>query len=47
MNLFVLKACVPELDLKEIIMGSVPFILVLLIAIALFSFFPQFVTALI
>jgi C4-dicarboxylate transporter DctM subunit len=47
MNLFVLKASVPELQLAEIITGSVPFILVLLAAIAIFSAFPQIVTILV
>lgn len=47
MNLFVLKATVPDLQLTQIIAGSVPFILVLFVAIALFSIFPQLVTLLV
>ncbi|MEH7253806.1 TRAP transporter large permease [Neobacillus niacini] len=47
MNLFVLKSVVPEIKLNDIIIGSAPFILVLMLAIVLFVFFPQFVTMLI
>lgn len=45
-NLFILKSTVPELDLMDIVKGAAPFILVLIVAIILFSIFPQMVTVL-
>lgn len=43
LNLYVLKGISPHIALKEILIGSVPFICVLGIAIALFSVFPQII----
>ncbi len=42
-NLFVLKGSVPELNLMDIIKGSLPFVGVLLFSMVLFSIFPELV----
>lgn len=44
LNLFVLHGVVKNVPLKDILMGSVPYIFVLGAAIALFSFFPEIIT---
>ncbi|WP_109472063.1 TRAP transporter large permease [Ornithinimicrobium cavernae] len=43
LNLYVLKGIAPHIPLKEILLGSVPYIFVLSLAIVLFSIFPQIV----
>lgn len=44
LNLFVLKGIVPHVPLKEILIGSAPYVAVLGLAILLFSIFPQIIT---
>lgn len=44
LNLFVLKGIAPHIRLTEILRGSLPYIVVLGLAIVLFSAFPQIVT---
>lgn len=44
LNLYVLKGILPHVPLKEIIMGTLPYVGVLALAIALFSFFPDLIT---
>lgn len=44
LNLFVLKGIAPHIRLTEILRGSLPYIVVLSLAIVLFSVFPQIVT---
>ena len=44
LNLFVLKGIAPQVPLKEILIGSAPYVGVLGLAILLFSVFPQIVT---
>ncbi|GEP26748.1 TRAP transporter large permease [Cryobacterium levicorallinum] len=44
LNLYVLKGILPHIALKDIIMGSLPYVGVLGLAIALFSFFPSLIT---
>lgn len=44
LNLYVLKGILPHVPLREIIMGSLPYVGVLALAIALFSFFPELIT---
>ncbi|GAA1177048.1 TRAP transporter large permease [Ornithinimicrobium humiphilum] len=43
LNLYVLKGIVPKVPLKEILIGSLPYVGVLGLAIALFSIFPEIV----
>ncbi|WP_192498626.1 TRAP transporter large permease [Ornithinimicrobium pratense] len=43
LNLFVLKGIAPHIPLKEILIGSAPYIVVMGLAIALFSIFPEIV----
>lgn len=43
LNLYVLKGIVPQVPLKEILIGSAPYVGVLALAIALFSIFPQII----
>ncbi|WP_238695402.1 TRAP transporter large permease [Ornithinimicrobium flavum] len=43
LNLYVLKGIVPQVPLKEILLGSAPYVGVLGVAIALFSIFPQII----
>lgn len=43
LNLFVLKGIAPEIPLKEILLGALPYVGVMFLAIALFSVFPQIV----
>lgn len=45
LNLYVLKGIAPHIPLKEILLGSLPYVFVLSLAIVLFSFFPQIVLA--
>lgn len=44
LNLFVIKGIAPQLPLKEIMMGALPYVGVLATAIVLFSLFPSLVT---
>lgn len=44
LNLFVLKGIVPQVPLKEILIGSAPYVAVLGLAILIFSIFPQIIT---
>lgn len=44
LNLFVLKGIAPHIKLTEILRGSLPYIVVLGLAIVLFSVFPQIIT---
>ncbi|MFZ5870880.1 MAG: TRAP transporter large permease subunit, partial [Actinomycetota bacterium] len=44
LNLYVLKGIAPQVPLKEILVGSMPYVAVLGVAIALFSVFPGLVT---
>jgi C4-dicarboxylate transporter, DctM subunit len=43
LNLYVLKGIVPMVPLKEILLGSLPYVGVLAVAIALFSIFPEII----
>lgn len=43
LNLFVLKGIAPHIPLKEILIGSAPYIVVMSLGIALFSIFPEIV----
>jgi C4-dicarboxylate transporter DctM subunit len=43
-NLFVIRAIAPDLSLQEIFYGSMPFLILMLIAIVLFTIFPGLVT---
>ncbi|GAA5165428.1 TRAP transporter large permease [Ornithinimicrobium tianjinense] len=43
LNLYVLKGIVPHVPLKEILIGSLPYVGVLALAIVLFSFFPDII----
>ena len=45
LNLYVLKGIAPHIPLKEILLGSLPYVFVLSLAIILFSIFPQIVLA--
>jgi TRAP-type C4-dicarboxylate transport system permease large subunit len=44
LNLYVLKGIAPEIPLKEILIGALPYVVVLSIAIILFSVFPGVIT---
>jgi C4-dicarboxylate transporter DctM subunit len=44
LNLYVIKGIAPEIPLKEILLGAVPYVVVLALAIALFSVFPGLIT---
>ena len=44
LNLYVLKGILPHIALRDIILGSLPYVGVLGLAIALFSFFPSLIT---
>ena len=46
LNLYVLKGIAPHIPLKEILLGSLPYVFVMSLAIVLFSIFPQIVLAL-
>ncbi|MDO5739643.1 MAG: TRAP transporter large permease [Ornithinimicrobium sp.] len=46
LNLYVLKGIAPHIPLKEILLGSLPYVFVLSLAIVLFSIFPQIVLVL-
>lgn len=43
LNLFVLKGIAPDIPLKEILLGALPYVGVMAVAIALFSVFPDLV----
>src|SRR5690606_2825743 len=43
LNLYVLKGIAPQVPLKEILIGSMPYVAVLAVAIALFAVFPDVV----
>ncbi len=44
LNLFVLKAAVPDINMKDIIGGSLPFVLLLMFGLALIMVFPSLAT---
>jgi TRAP-type C4-dicarboxylate transport system permease large subunit len=44
LNLYVIKGIAPDVRLKDILVGAVPYVGVLGVAIVLFSFFPELVT---
>lgn len=44
LNLFVLNAIAPDVPTREILMGALPYVLVMMAAIVLLSIFPQVVT---
>lgn len=44
LNLYVLKGIAPDVPLKDILLGSLPYVGVLALAVVLFSFFPSIVT---
>lgn len=44
LNLYVMKAIVPHISLKDILLGALPYVVVLSIAIVLFSVFPGLIT---
>lgn len=46
LNLFVLNAIAPDVPTKDILMGAMPYVLVMLLAIVLLCFFPGIVTGL-
>jgi tripartite ATP-independent transporter DctM subunit len=43
-NLFVIRAIAPDLSLQDIFYGSMPFLILMLVAVALFAIFPELVT---
>jgi C4-dicarboxylate transporter, DctM subunit len=46
LNLYVVKGIAPEVPLRDILKGSMPYVFILGLAIVLFSVFPQVITAL-
>lgn len=46
LNLYVVKGIAPEVPLREILLGSLPYVAIIALAIVLFSVFPEIVTAL-
>lgn len=46
LNLYVVKGIAPGVPLRNILVGSIPYVLILALSIALFSVFPQGITAL-
>ena len=44
LNLFVLKAAVPDINMKDIVGGSLPFVLLLMLGLALIMVFPSLAT---
>jgi TRAP-type C4-dicarboxylate transport system permease large subunit len=46
LNIFVIKNIAPDIPLKDVIMGVIPFVLLMLVAVLLLCFFPQIATAL-
>ncbi len=44
LNLFVLKAAVPDINMKDIVGGSLPFVLLLMLGLALIMAFPSLAT---
>jgi len=44
LNLFVLKAAVPDINMKDIIGGSLPFVLLLMLGLAIIMVFPSLAT---
>jgi len=41
LNLYVIKGIVPDVELKTVLLGALPFMVCMLIAIALLIIFPQ------
>jgi TRAP-type C4-dicarboxylate transport system permease large subunit len=41
LNLFVINSIAPDIKLRDIIWGTLPFIALMIIAIVLLAFFPQ------
>lgn len=46
LNLYVVKGIAPDVPLRDVLAGSVPYVIILALAIVLFSIFPQVITAL-
>ncbi|MGH3740600.1 MAG: TRAP transporter large permease subunit, partial [Micromonosporaceae bacterium] len=46
LNLFVVKGIAPDVPLRDILVGSIPYVVILGLSIVLFSFFPEVITAL-
>jgi len=41
LNLFVLKGVVPQVSVKDILMGSLPFVVIMILFIVLLAIFPE------
>jgi len=41
LNLFILKGTIPDVSMKDIVGGSLPFLLLLMLGLALIMIFPQ------
>ncbi|MFM1827114.1 MAG: hypothetical protein RLY67_495, partial [Pseudomonadota bacterium] len=41
LNLYVLKGVVPQVSIKDILIGSMPFVLLMLLSMVILSVFPQ------
>jgi TRAP-type C4-dicarboxylate transport system permease large subunit len=46
LNIFVIKNIAPDIPLSEVIWGTVPFVLLMLLAVVLLSVFPEIATGL-
>ncbi len=46
LNLYVVKGIAPDVPLRDILRGSIPYVFILALSIVLFSVFPQVITAL-
>ena len=46
LNIFVIKNIAPDIPLSEVIWGTVPFVLLMLLAVILLSVFPEIATGL-
>jgi tripartite ATP-independent transporter DctM subunit len=46
LNIFVIKNIAPDIPLKDVILGVIPFVLLMVVAVLLLCFFPQIATAL-
>jgi tripartite ATP-independent transporter DctM subunit len=44
LNLYVVKGIAPDIPLRDILMGSIPYVIVLALALVLFCFFPGLIT---
>jgi TRAP-type C4-dicarboxylate transport system permease large subunit len=43
-NLFVIQGIAPDIPLRQILLGSTPFVILMLLAIVLFAFVPGLIT---